>query len=308
MVVNEKGEMAGSISGGCVEGVVVEASLEVIHTGLPRLLHFGVSDEKAWEVGLACGGEIEVFVRCLDEKTFKEIQAGRRRGLNQTSYVVVQGSSELLGREMLYQENERKGGNLSYRHQKQLEPVLIDSLNVQHFVRKPVILSDGTEIEIFIDFIPVPWELIVIGGGHMAIPLVTFANELGFRTVVIDPRRSFGSEERFNHADQLINAWPQRALPELKLTSSTAVAVLTHDPKIDDPALEYVLKYPVFYVGALGSRQTQSDRRKRLLRSGLSQNQVQRIKGPNGLDLGGRTPEEIALAVMAEIVREKNNY
>jgi xanthine dehydrogenase accessory factor len=157
------------------------------------------------------------------------------------------------------------------------------------------------------DVITPPPKLVIVGGVHIAIPLVTIAKTLGYHTVIIDPRRKFGSQERFQHADQIINAWPQEAFSEVSLTSSTAVAVLTHDPKIDDPALELVLSSPVFYIGALGSRKTQTARIERLLASGLTENQVNRLKSPIGLKIGSRSPEEIALSIMAEITKEKNH-
>jgi xanthine dehydrogenase accessory factor len=133
--------------------------------------------------------------------------------------------------------------------------------------------------------------------------LCTFAQVLGFRTVVIDPRRAFGNAERFPHVDQLLQEWPEEALARLEINEKTAIAVLTHDPKIDDPALKLALPSPAFYVGALGSPTTAAKRKTRLQEeAGLSPEQLERIHGPIGLKLGGRTPEEIALAVMAEIV------
>ena len=148
--------------------------------------------------------------------------------------------------------------------------------------------------------------LVIIGGVHIAIPLVDFANGLGFRTVVIDPRRKFGTPERFHNADEVINSWPRDILSEMSLSPNTAVVMLSHDPKIDDQALEAVLTSDIFYIGALGSRKTQSDRRERLLGLGLNEFQIDRIKGPIGLNINARSPEEIALAIMAEIIMEKN--
>jgi xanthine dehydrogenase accessory factor len=160
----------------------------------------------------------------------------------------------------------------------------------------------GEEIELFVEVLAPPPTLVIVGGVHIAIALVSLASTLGFRTVVVDPRQSFGSLERFPHADQLIQSWPQKAFAQIDIDERTAVAMLTHDPKIDDPALQIALKSPAFYVGALGSQRTQAKRRQRLLDSGLSAEQIGRLHGPIGLDIGGVTPEEIALAVLAEIV------
>jgi len=162
--------------------------------------------------------------------------------------------------------------------------------------------ASETGAELFADVVLPPPRLIVVGGVHVAIALVTLARTLGFETIVVDPRQAFGSAERFPHADRLVSKWPDEALREVGLTSSTAVAVLSHDPKLDDPALSVALASPAFYVGALGSQKTQEKRRLRLREAGLSSEQLARLRAPIGLDLGGRSPEEIALSVMAEIV------
>jgi xanthine dehydrogenase accessory factor len=135
---------------------------------------------------------------------------------------------------------------------------------------------------------------------------VALAKSLGYRTVVVDPRKAFGNAERFPHVDQLIQAWPQEAFQQIQLTRSTAIAMLTHDPKLDDPALKIALPSPAFYVGALGSQKTQEKRRKRLRGEGLTDTDLARLRGPIGLDIGARAPEEIALAVMAQVVAARN--
>jgi len=137
---------------------------------------------------------------------------------------------------------------------------------------------------------------------HIALSLVTLAKALGYRTIVVDPREAFGNAERFPHADQVVNAWPDRGLAEAGVHAGTAVAVLTHDPKLDDPAILAALRSPAFYVGALGSRRTQEKRRRRLLEAGAAEEELARLHGPIGLPLGGRSPEEIAMAIMAEVV------
>jgi len=156
--------------------------------------------------------------------------------------------------------------------------------------------------EVFIEGFPPPPRLIIIGAGHIAIPLTTFAKTLNYRVVVVDARAAFATRERFPHADEVVVQWPDTYLAAAELDPSTAVAVLTHDPKFDEPALTTVLRYEVGYIGAIGSRKTGAERNDRLQRQGLSQEQIARIHGPIGLNLGGKTPEEMALAIMAEIV------
>jgi xanthine dehydrogenase accessory factor len=156
--------------------------------------------------------------------------------------------------------------------------------------------------DIFIEGFPPPPTLIIVGAGHMAIPLTTFAKTLNYRVIVIDARSAFATRERFPHADELIVEWPDEVLEKMDLNPSTSVAVLTHDPKFDEPSLKVILSRNVGYVGAIGSRKTSQERAERLKQQGLTDEQLSRIHGPIGLNIGATTPEEMALAVMAEIV------
>ena len=167
--------------------------------------------------------------------------------------------------------------------------------------------TKASSIEIFVDVHVPPPTLIIVGGVHIAIPLVTFAKTLGFRTLVVDARSAFATGERFGHADELLIGWPADLLAERALTEATYVVTLTHDDKLDVPALAVALNHPVRYVGALGSRRTHAKRIDALKEAGISDEQIARIHTPIGLDLGGRSPEEIALAIMAEIVQVKNS-
>ncbi|HEY8476347.1 MAG TPA: XdhC/CoxI family protein [Chloroflexota bacterium] len=162
-------------------------------------------------------------------------------------------------------------------------------------------LPDG-EVAVFVEaFLPPP-TLVVVGAVHTAIALTSMARILGFRVVVVDPRAAFATSERFPHVDQLVVAWPDEALPRLGLDASTYVAVLTHDPKLDEPALRIALASPARYVGAIGSRKTSQERAERLRRQGVTEDQLRRLHAPIGLPLGGRSPEEIALSILSEIV------
>ncbi|MGB7874986.1 MAG: XdhC family protein, partial [Anaerolineales bacterium] len=167
-------------------------------------------------------------------------------------------------------------------------------------VSQRVELND--EIEIFFETLLPPPTLIAVGGVHIAVALTALAKTLGYRTILIDPRKAWGNNERFPNVDQLIQAWPDDAFGQINITRSTAIATLTHDPKLDDSALKFALSSPAFYVGALGSKTTQAKRRERLLLEGLTESLLDRLHGPIGLDINAQTPEEIALAIMAEVV------
>ncbi|MBC8506613.1 MAG: XdhC family protein [Anaerolineales bacterium] len=303
MALTSDGGIAGSVSGGCVEGAVLEAGIELLKNKQPRLLHFGVADETAWEVGLSCGGTIDVFVRHLDVEKFQTLEKEINAGKSVASVMIIKGPELLLGQEMIVLEGGGTigtlGVDLDARALHYAQSALTDG--------RPRRIDTEESVELFINVVKPSPTLIVVGGAHIAIPLTSLAKTLGYRTIVVDPRKMFGSNERFPHVDQLIQAWPDKAFEKIALTSSTAVAMLTHDPKIDDPALIATLNSPAFYVGALGSRKTHAKRLQRMREIGVSEEQLDRLHAPIGLNLGGRSPEEIALAVMAEIVQARNN-
>ena len=307
MALTLDGKMAGSVSGGCVEGAVFEAGVEVLKTGLPQLLHFGVADETAWEVGLACGGNIEIFVKPLVPTFFDAIRANLDQNRSSAMVTVIDGPKNDLGRELLVSEGGEFIGSLSHDLDEEAITVAREALAEERSQRITLKREGEEPREIFVEVMLPPPTLVMVGGVHIAIALTAIAKALGYRTVVVDPRRTFGSATRFPDVDQLIQSWPEEAFAQIDPNRSTAVAMLTHDPKIDDPALQIVLNSPAFYVGALGSRTTQANRRKRLVDAGLTEAQLSRLHGPIGLDIGGRTPEEIALAIMAQVVVARNS-
>ncbi len=248
LAVRDDGAFAGSVSGGCVEGAVVAGARAVLRGGAQRLLDFGVTHDRAWELGLACGGRIGVLVRPTEGTALEEACAVLRA---------------------------RRA------HEEWLE------------------LPGGDRFRLVVT---PPARLLVVGAVHLAQPLVAMAPVAGLHPAVIDPRTAFATEERFP-GTQLIHSWPGEALEELGLDRHTALAALTHDPKLDDPALEAALRSEAFYVGALGSRKTQAARRERLLAAGLSEAQLGRMKAPIGLSLGALTPGEIAVAILGEVVQ-----
>jgi len=306
MALTEDGKIAGSVSGGCVEGAVYDAGVEVLQTWKPQLLHFGVADEAAWQIGLACGGQIDVFVKPLEESFYLQQQEQLRLGKSFSIATVIQGPAALIGNAMLVLQDGRTTGGISPGLDEDVRSRAQQAVQAGVSQTIQLVGADEVPIEIFIDVVEPHPRLVIVGGVHTAIALTHLARTLGFHTVIIDPRRAFGSPDRFYHADELIQAWPDKAFSQVVITENTAIAMLTHDPKIDDPALMIALNSPAFYIGALGSQTTQAKRRQRLIEAGTTEAQLARLHGPIGLQIGGRTPEEIALAILAEIVAVRN--
>ncbi len=301
MAVSGTGRIAGSVSGGCVEGAVVQSAQQVLRTGTPRLLHFGVADDTAWSVGLACGGTIDVFVAPLDREMYAAERAALLADRSFAVATMISGPEEPFGRHLFLDSEGHRLGDFGDALGVLAEEALRATLASGRSRRQPLPAS-----ELFLEVTPPAPTLVIVGGVHIAVALVPLAKSLGFRVVVVDPRPPFASKARFPLADAIVTEWPDEALGTLGLTSAAAVAVFAHDPKLDDPALKVALASPAFYVGALGSKKTQEKRRARLAEAGLSEEQLDRLHAPIGLDLGGRSPEEIALAVMAEIVAARN--
>ncbi len=304
MAIRQTGEFVGSVSGGCVEGAVIAEALKVIKDKQPSLLHFGVSDENAWDVGLACGGEIDVYLEPIDDDRaalYREIKASCDR---QEAFIharVIRGPDEWMGQYLFIKEDSETIATV--------EKSLLDPISTQavSLLREMTSLSneihlDDKTIEVFFEYQGPAPKLIIVGGVHISVSLAVLAKSLGYQVFIVDPRSAFGTEERFPEVAGLIRKWPDQALLEIGIDRSTAVAVLTHDPKLDDPALQVALPSDAFYIGALGSRTTQRNRYQRLKGKGMNDEHLARLRGPIGLNLGGRKPEEIALSIMAEIV------
>lgn len=303
MLVGENKEIAGSVSGGCVENAVIEEALQVMQTGEPRLLEFGVSDETAWSVGLACGGKIKVFV---------EKVTGDAAGLWEEILKAWQQNRPCLLVKDLSTSASRRGDFLIFPDGRQMGspgkigPEMREA--AEHFfnIRK----SGLQEVEgkpFFFQLFPARSRLLIIGAAHIAVPLVKFARALDFEIILIDPRRIFADSQRFPDApDRILPRWPAEALKNLEINEDTYAVLLSHDPKIDDGALHILLRSNAAYIGALGSRKTHAKRCDRLKKDGFSEAEISRIHGPVGLDIRAATPEEIALSIMAEIVKTKN--
>ncbi|MEO0666970.1 MAG: XdhC family protein [Pseudomonadota bacterium] len=276
MVVSGAGEMMGSVSGGCVEGAVVVEAMEALEDGTPRLLEYGVSDGDAFAVGLACGGTIRVLVEPVGDAMptgMLDALVAARAARTPAAYVVDLESWD------------RRLDHDGHAHRFACDRTGVD--------------ADGRT---FVAIHNPPLRLAIVGGVHIAQALVPMARLAGYDPVIIDPREAFGSAARFP-GERLINDWPDEALAEVGLDTRTALVLLTHDPKLDDPALHLALRSGAFYIGALGSTRTHAKRVARLEEAGFGADDIARIHGPIGLDIGAASPAEIAVSILGQMVQ-----
>ena len=274
LVVSGDGEMQGSVSGGCVEGAVVVEAMEMVGGTQGRMLEFGVSDDEAFAVGLACGGRIRVWVEPVDamgEAVLAELVDARA-----------------ARRAVAYEVDVASGTRRLVEAERWPERFRAD--------------RSGMEGEVFVHVHNPPLRMIVVGAVHIAQALLPMARMAGYDPVLVDPRPAFGAEARFP-GERIVEDWPDEALDAIGLDARTAVVTLTHDPKLDDPAIARALRSEVFYLGCLGSKRTHAKRVARLDEAGFSQAQIAKIHAPVGLDIGAQGPGEIALSVMAEITQ-----
>ncbi len=293
MAINEEGTMIGSVSGGCVEGAVIKEALQVISSKNPKRLSFGVSDEDAWSVGLSCGGQIDIWLEYVDSKN--TIWQEWLKSVNSNQGCLMVTALNPSNDKALLVEGQLRG-NLSDN--------LIEASKTAYLQHKTQILEDH-----FFNVFPAKSRMIIIGAAHVSLDLLNLAHLYHFETMVIDPRGIFTKGERFGQQPhQMFEDWPAEVLPDLRLDADTYVVVLTHDPKIDDQALQIVLNEPVAYVGALGSKKTHEKRKSRLKEAGLSEEQIALIHAPVGVAINARQPAEIALSIMAQIIQVRNQY
>ena len=296
MLAAADGRVAGSVSGGCVESATALEIEAAIERGTPRLVTFGVSDERAWEVGLACGGTIKVFVEPVVRPEL--LDASRRAG-GAVVATVVEGPG--LGQSVRVVEDGRMEGRLvAGLAPDLLREAALAALSREASVSQSFETPEGAAT-VFFEVFSRPPRLIIFGAGQIAVALVPLARALGYHTIVADGRKTFLDRERFPAADELLLAWPAEAFERVGLDSACYICLLSHDPKFDEPALQAALRSPARYVGAIGSRKTQESRRRRLREIGLTDSEVARMHGPIGLNLGGRQPSEIALSILAEM-------
>ncbi len=274
LVIGGDGRIEGSVSGGCVEGAVIVEAQEAMQEGEARLLEFGVSDEDAFAVGLACGGTIRVLIEpvgaVLPEPMLAELVAARAR------------------REPLAYEVNVETGRRALRRNAYAERLRMDRSGFE---------EDG---QTFVAVHNPPLRLVVVGAVHIAQALVPMARIAGYDPIIIDPREAFAAQSRFP-GETLVTDWPDEAVARIGLDARTAVVLLTHDPKLDDPALRSALRSDVFYIGALGSSRTHAKRVERMREAGVPAESIARIHGPVGLDIGAAGPAEIAVAILAQM-------
>lgn len=282
LVINAEGDFLGSVSGGCVEGEVVAQALETIESGRRHMLEFGVADETAWKVGLSCGGRIKIEVRRLDPGALAALnveRAARRPCAIVTDFATgaqrfvraAEFAADPLGQQIEERVARRESG------------------------------IEETGGAAFVTVYPPPMRLIAIGAVHISQALAPMAAVAGYETIIVDPRTAFATADRFPGA-RLIAEWPKVALAELGVDGATAIVLLTHEPRIDDEALIVALRESCFYIGALGSRKTHARRIERMRAEGFGETELARIHAPIGLDIGARSPAEIAVAILAEII------
>ncbi|WP_227267890.1 XdhC family protein [Roseobacter weihaiensis] len=276
LVIAGDGEMQGSVSGGCVEGAVVLEAAEALEQGVQKLLEYGVSDGDAFAVGLACGGTIRVLVEPVGEVLPVDLLE---------ALVAARASRTPVGYEVSVSSGTRR--------------LVHDSYADRFAMDRSGFEKEG---EVFVGIHNPPLRLAIVGAVHIAQALVPMARVAGYDPVLIDPRGAFGSEARFP-GEKIVAEWPDEALEEIGLDTRTALVLLTHDPKLDDPALHLALRSGCFYIGALGSRRTHAARVARLEEAGFSAEEIARVHGPIGLDIGAAGPPEIAVSILAEMTR-----
>jgi xanthine dehydrogenase accessory factor len=294
MAVNDKGEIAGGVSGGCVEGAVVEIAEGVMRGDPPQLVHFGIADSEAWDVGLPCGGEIDVWVQLYEPGRFEEIT---RAGGRVAEITLMEGARP--GAKLLVEADGATSGSLG-------APELDDEAAG---AASELLWTDTSERRgpLFVDVSAPAPRLILFGAVDIAAPLCSLARVTGWRPYVVDPRGRFATTERFPDAVEVIVGWPDEAFARLGgIDPATSIVVLTHDPKLDDAALTIALRSPARFVGAMGSRRAQAARRERLLAAGLGEEELERLSAPVGLDLGAIAREETALSILAEVVAARH--
>jgi xanthine dehydrogenase accessory factor len=307
--VHPDGRVQGSVSGGCVEGAVVEVATEVLAGGRPQRVRYGISDDEAFAVGLTCGGTIEVFVRAIDRDVLDLAGLGDRvdRDESVATATVVEhpDAPDAVGRTLVVTDETIEGSTGS----EYLDRAVVESARgmlaqgatgLRHFGPRGERRRD--DVAVFIEsFAPRP-RMLVFGAIDFASAVASIGRFLGYHVTVCDARERFATSARFPDADEVVVDWPHRYLQATEVDARTVICVLTHDPKFDVPVLQVALTTPAAYVGVMGSRRTHEDRLARLREVGVDEVALARLRSPIGLDLGARTPQETAVSIAAEIV------
>ena len=286
MVINSNHDIVGSVSGGCIENFVFAKSLEVIKNEIFQVLEFGVTNDQAWEVGLTCGGKIKVLVEKFSKSDLGAIKKINEIFKNEGKLVLLTNLSN--GKRKVIDNFSRKNS--------------FESKIYNHDVSKIDMLKETAG---FVKFSPLNTKIIIIGAVHISESLVNIANILNFKVYLIDPRNNF-DKKKFANKAILLSEWPDEGLKKININNKTFIVTLTHDPKLDDPAIIYSLKNNPLYIGCLGSKRTHEERIKRLSKKGFTNKELQKkIHAPIGLDIKASNPSEIACAIIAQIISRK---
>jgi xanthine dehydrogenase accessory factor len=290
MAINDKGEVAGSVTGGCVEPAVIREAHEVLAGGAARLVRYGIADDTALDVGLSCGGTVAILVFALDSTLVAPI--AEAVAADRPVALALPLGDATIGEQRLVSPEGRE------------DAVSAAARALLEVGDSAVVLADSGELVFVESFAPRP-RMYVFGAVDHASALVTIGKFLGYRVSVCDARALFVTEERFPDADELVVEWPDRFLERSPVDARTAICVLTHDPKFDVPALKAALQTNAGYIGAMGSQRTREERREQLLAQGIGDADMVRVHAPIGLPIGGRTPEEVAVAVAAQLIESQ---
>lgn len=295
MAISGHGEIAGGVSGGCVEGAVVEIAEGIMRGDDPQLVHFGIADSEAWDVGLPCGGEIDVWVERYEPGRLEEVA---KQGGRVAEVTLLEGDG--LGSKLVVEADGARSGSLG---SSELDDEAVAAAS-------ELLWTDTSERRgsLFVDVVAPPPRLILFGAVDIAAPLCTLARTAGWRPYVVDPRARFATSERFPDAEEVVVSWPEEAFAHLGgIDPATSIVVLTHDPKLDDAALTVALRSSAAFVGAMGSRRAQAARQERLLAAGLDEEELERLSAPVGLDVGAIGKEETALSILSEVVASRHS-
>jgi xanthine dehydrogenase accessory factor len=311
MLVAESGEIEGSITGGCVEGAVAAEARKIFAGGPPRMVTYGISDELAGTVGLTCGGTVHIFVHELSGEVV-EVELAARRAIASKRPVAVATllDGEGAGSKLAVIDGQAVGsldgpGLLNASVTRDAAGLLAQGrTGIRRYGIDGAVL--GAELAVHVRSFATPPRMLIFGAIDFSAALARLASELGYSVTIADPREPFVRSPRYESAAEVVVGWPQDVLEGREFGSRDAILTFTHDPKLDVPALRGALATGAGYIGALGSRKTTADRNRRLLESGIRETELARVVAPCGLDIGGRTPEEAAISILAEIVAHRN--
>lgn len=306
MIISEEMEIAGSVSGGCVEGAVLKAAKEILETGGGKRLAYGVTDEEAWQVGLSCGGSIQVYLEKFYSNHHSEAKQSIWKHLshclssNEACILITQLANGEHNNALVLPNGEIYGDD---------QRALIREHALRAFRERKSQVFEIEDQQYFAQVFPRKSQMLIIGVAHITVDLIHLAKLYDFETIVIDPRGAFTNKTQFISApDQIFEAYPEEVLDRFDLDAYSFAVILSHDPKIDDNALHILLKSDIAYIGALGSRKTHAKRTQRLKNAGFTDEEISKIHAPIGMDINAKKPREIALSIMGEVIKVQNEF